>query len=990
MGVPVKKTQCTFRVCRKHANRSNAAQSAMEYLMTYGWAILIIAVALAALFELGTFNGSNLGPTACIAQAGFVCKNPIYTASDITFTFGQATNKYYYGNWIFVASQGEALNSSGVPVNFAGSPPPHAVQVGFGTNFALVSGQLTNVVFPSSDFQYGAIPSNPPVGTPFAGYVWLGYCTGPCSSPTAYAKVATLVVRAAGAGSFSSGCPVVDPTIYSGSCDVVYTSGSTALAGAIVTTGNITIDSGATVVSNGEAFLSGGAFTNNGVVDTGSAPVDTNFPNSYGGSGGGAHNGGGGSASNGFSTLAVGGSACSRSRCVGTPGSTPTLTQSIVANNMAAWLASGVWQYLSGASGGGGNTGSSGGNGAYGLYVQADSIVPGTINAYGGCGAGGFGQGKSGGGGGGAVVLAYGTGTLGSTGGVNNDGGIYCGGAGSGSSGGAGGAGATTFFSYGSSPPASVSSPPTPPAPINTVLNPGSYSGSENVEFTSSTQLSGDIVTTGNILIDLGATVTSNGRSFIAGGTFTNNGIIDTGPSSQINYPDSYGGSGGGAHDGGGGIGRTGANSGLSTMAAGGSGCNTSKCVAGGGGSTALSQSTVESSAVSWFSNGVQLYLAGAHGGSITGGSPGGAGAYGIYIQANSIIPGTINAYGSNGPQGAGRGKSGGGGGGAVVLAYGTGTLGSTGGVNNDGGLSFSCCGSGLGGAGGPGALTYFSFGTNPPISPSSPPTPSVTINSVVNPASYSGHSNVVFTSSSQLTGDIVTTGNILVYNGVTVTSDGYAFIAGGTFTNNGVIDTGSPVSGTNLPNSYGGSGGGAHFGSDRGSLSGNAIAGFSTMVSGGAASNNNNCGAGCTRSGGNGGSMVLSASTVQSNAATWIANGIPQYLEGGFGGSVTTGEAGGTGAYGVYIQATSIMPGIINAYGGCGIMNFRDGKSGGGGGGAVVLAYGTGTLGSTGGVNNDGGIFCGYSGGRGFNGGSGGNGATQYFSYGSNPPVTP
>ncbi len=40
------------------------AQSAMEYLMTYGWAILIIAVVLAALFSLGVFNTANLGPRA--------------------------------------------------------------------------------------------------------------------------------------------------------------------------------------------------------------------------------------------------------------------------------------------------------------------------------------------------------------------------------------------------------------------------------------------------------------------------------------------------------------------------------------------------------------------------------------------------------------------------------------------------------------------------------------------------------------------------------------------------------------------------------------------------------------------------------------------------------------------------------------------------------------------------------------------------------------
>ncbi|MEM3820193.1 MAG: LamG domain-containing protein [Candidatus Micrarchaeaceae archaeon] len=41
-----------------------AAQSAMEYLMTYGWAILVIAVVLGALFQLGVFNPANFAPKA--------------------------------------------------------------------------------------------------------------------------------------------------------------------------------------------------------------------------------------------------------------------------------------------------------------------------------------------------------------------------------------------------------------------------------------------------------------------------------------------------------------------------------------------------------------------------------------------------------------------------------------------------------------------------------------------------------------------------------------------------------------------------------------------------------------------------------------------------------------------------------------------------------------------------------------------------------------
>ncbi len=44
--------------------RGKRSQSAMEYLMTYGWAILIIAVVLGALFQLGVFNAGTFAPRA--------------------------------------------------------------------------------------------------------------------------------------------------------------------------------------------------------------------------------------------------------------------------------------------------------------------------------------------------------------------------------------------------------------------------------------------------------------------------------------------------------------------------------------------------------------------------------------------------------------------------------------------------------------------------------------------------------------------------------------------------------------------------------------------------------------------------------------------------------------------------------------------------------------------------------------------------------------
>ncbi len=44
--------------------RRAKAQSAMEYLMTYGWSILIIAIVLGVLYYLGVFNSATLAPMA--------------------------------------------------------------------------------------------------------------------------------------------------------------------------------------------------------------------------------------------------------------------------------------------------------------------------------------------------------------------------------------------------------------------------------------------------------------------------------------------------------------------------------------------------------------------------------------------------------------------------------------------------------------------------------------------------------------------------------------------------------------------------------------------------------------------------------------------------------------------------------------------------------------------------------------------------------------
>jgi len=55
------KKALSAKLLRKYPSK---AQSAMEYLMTYGWAILIIAVVLGALFQLGVFSPMTFAPKA--------------------------------------------------------------------------------------------------------------------------------------------------------------------------------------------------------------------------------------------------------------------------------------------------------------------------------------------------------------------------------------------------------------------------------------------------------------------------------------------------------------------------------------------------------------------------------------------------------------------------------------------------------------------------------------------------------------------------------------------------------------------------------------------------------------------------------------------------------------------------------------------------------------------------------------------------------------
>ena len=60
------------------------AQAAMEFLMTYGWAILVVLAAIAALAYFGVLSPEKLLPEKCTLEPGITCLGNKVEPSQIT------------------------------------------------------------------------------------------------------------------------------------------------------------------------------------------------------------------------------------------------------------------------------------------------------------------------------------------------------------------------------------------------------------------------------------------------------------------------------------------------------------------------------------------------------------------------------------------------------------------------------------------------------------------------------------------------------------------------------------------------------------------------------------------------------------------------------------------------------------------------------------------------------------------------------------------
>jgi hypothetical protein len=74
----------------KHLNftvKSKRSQSALEYMMTYGWAILIIVIVTVILYSMGIFNPSSSVTTTSTGFSPFVISSSLCNSSGLKVAF---------------------------------------------------------------------------------------------------------------------------------------------------------------------------------------------------------------------------------------------------------------------------------------------------------------------------------------------------------------------------------------------------------------------------------------------------------------------------------------------------------------------------------------------------------------------------------------------------------------------------------------------------------------------------------------------------------------------------------------------------------------------------------------------------------------------------------------------------------------------------------------------------------------------------------------
>lgn len=169
--------------------RAQRSQAAVDFVSSYGFALLIIAISIYAVFQLGVFSYSS-SPQYCYSNSPFSCvAYSMNTIGGLTVAISQ--------------SSGGVLTITGA----ACGPTPNTTRVGprYGNVNVLpgtgsVSSPVTiypgatAVLYMSCNTISGAATG--PIGNTFSGYIWLNYTFSGLPSTYHYvANAATMNVK---------------------------------------------------------------------------------------------------------------------------------------------------------------------------------------------------------------------------------------------------------------------------------------------------------------------------------------------------------------------------------------------------------------------------------------------------------------------------------------------------------------------------------------------------------------------------------------------------------------------------------------------------------------------------------------------------------------------------------------------------------------------------------------------------------------------------
>ncbi len=136
-------------------------QAALEYLTSYGWAILIIAAVLIAIYSLGFFNIGNYANSECVMTSGFSCSGVSITSGGVV----KATIVQSTPSPINITAVGCMQNATVTKMENIVNPPSNQIYLPIGSSYTLSVQCYTN-----ESITYSGTP-----GSVFGGVIAINY-----------------------------------------------------------------------------------------------------------------------------------------------------------------------------------------------------------------------------------------------------------------------------------------------------------------------------------------------------------------------------------------------------------------------------------------------------------------------------------------------------------------------------------------------------------------------------------------------------------------------------------------------------------------------------------------------------------------------------------------------------------------------------------------------------------------------------------------------